>query len=207
MMLAFGMLAALLHAQRSGEGQVVDAAMTDGSALLMSMIWGFRGMGRWSDTRGTNLLDGGAPSTTRTKRRMANGSRSARSSQPSTPRCAGFSASAIRCGTASSIPPRGRRCATVWRPSSGPSRAMPGSQRLRAARRAWPLSSTSTKPPPIRIMSRGDAGRGGRRGPARPRPALLGKRLCVPALASERTDAATLADLGFTPAEIASLGL
>ncbi|MCZ3096399.1 CoA transferase, partial [Acinetobacter baumannii] len=61
MMLAFGMLAALLHAQRSGEGQVVDAAMTDGSALLMSMIWGFRGMGRWSDTRGTNLLDGGAP--------------------------------------------------------------------------------------------------------------------------------------------------
>ncbi len=61
MLLAFGMLAALLHAQRSGEGQVVDAAMTDGSALLMSMIWGFRAMGRWSDARGTNLLDGGAP--------------------------------------------------------------------------------------------------------------------------------------------------
>jgi len=61
MLLAFGMLAALLHAQRSGQGQVVDAAMTDGSALLMSMIWGFRAMGRWSDARGTNLLDGGAP--------------------------------------------------------------------------------------------------------------------------------------------------
>lgn len=61
MMLAFGMLAGLLHAQRTGEGQVVDAAMTDGSALLMSMIWGFRAMGRWSDARGTNLLDGGAP--------------------------------------------------------------------------------------------------------------------------------------------------
>ncbi len=61
MLLAFGILAALIHAQRTGEGQVVDAAMTDGSALLMSMIWGFRAMGRWSDARGTNLLDGGAP--------------------------------------------------------------------------------------------------------------------------------------------------
>jgi alpha-methylacyl-CoA racemase len=60
MMLAFGMLAALLHAQKTGEGQVVDAAMTDGSALLMAMIWGFRGMGRWSNERGRNLLDTGA---------------------------------------------------------------------------------------------------------------------------------------------------
>lgn len=60
MMLAFGMLAAILHAQRTGEGQVVDCAMTEGSAVLMSMIWGFRGAGRWSDRRGTNLLDGGA---------------------------------------------------------------------------------------------------------------------------------------------------
>ncbi|WP_375391269.1 CaiB/BaiF CoA transferase family protein [uncultured Sphingomonas sp.] len=60
MLLAFGMLAALLHAQRTGEGQVVDAAMTDGSALLMSMIWGFRAAGRWSTERGTNLLDTGA---------------------------------------------------------------------------------------------------------------------------------------------------
>lgn len=60
MLLAFGMLAALLHARRTGEGQIVDAAMTDGSALLMSMIWGFRAAGRWSDARGTNLLDTGA---------------------------------------------------------------------------------------------------------------------------------------------------
>ncbi|VVT23723.1 Carnitine dehydratase [Sphingomonas sp. EC-HK361] len=60
MMLAFGMLAAILDAQRTGRGQVVDAAMTDGSALLMSMIWGFRGMGRWTGARGTNLLDTGA---------------------------------------------------------------------------------------------------------------------------------------------------
>ncbi|ONF97394.1 CaiB/BaiF CoA transferase family protein [Sphingomonas jeddahensis] len=57
MFLAYGMLAALLHAARTGEGQVVDAAMTDGSAVLMTMMWGFRGMGRWADERGTNLLD------------------------------------------------------------------------------------------------------------------------------------------------------
>lgn len=57
MLLAFGMLAALLHAKTTGEGQVVDAAMTEGSALLMTMMWGFRAMGRWSDERGTNLLD------------------------------------------------------------------------------------------------------------------------------------------------------
>ncbi|WP_375270815.1 CaiB/BaiF CoA transferase family protein [Sphingomonas sp.] len=61
MFLVFGMLAALLHAQRTGEGQVVDAAMTEGSSLLMSMMWGFRAMGRWRDERGTNLLDTAAP--------------------------------------------------------------------------------------------------------------------------------------------------
>ncbi|MDQ2891513.1 MAG: CoA transferase [Pseudomonadota bacterium] len=60
MMLAFGMLAGLLHAGKTGQGQVVDAAMTDGSAVLMAMIWGFRGMGRWSGQRGQNLLDTGA---------------------------------------------------------------------------------------------------------------------------------------------------
>lgn len=59
MLLAFGMLAAMLETERSGMGQVVDAAMAEGSALLMSMIWGFRAQGRWSDERGTNALDGG----------------------------------------------------------------------------------------------------------------------------------------------------
>ena len=61
MMLAFGMLAAILHAKATGTGQIVDAAMTDGSAVLASMVWGFRAMGLWNDARGTNLLDGGAP--------------------------------------------------------------------------------------------------------------------------------------------------
>ncbi|WP_426168587.1 CaiB/BaiF CoA transferase family protein [Sandarakinorhabdus sp. DWP1-3-1] len=60
MMLAFGMVSALLHAQKTGQGQVIDTAMTDGAAVLMSMIWGFRANGIWSDDRGTNLLDTGA---------------------------------------------------------------------------------------------------------------------------------------------------
>jgi alpha-methylacyl-CoA racemase len=60
MLLAFGMVSALLHARSTGEGQVIDCAMTDGSALLMAMIWGFRAAGSWRDERGANLLDTGA---------------------------------------------------------------------------------------------------------------------------------------------------
>jgi alpha-methylacyl-CoA racemase len=61
MLLAFGMVAALLEASRSGEGQVVDAAMVDGSAILMTMIHSFHALGAWNDERGSNLLDTGAP--------------------------------------------------------------------------------------------------------------------------------------------------
>jgi len=61
MLLAVGVLAALVERQRSGLGQVVDAAMVDGSALLTSFIYGLRAGGSWSDQRGVNLLDGGAP--------------------------------------------------------------------------------------------------------------------------------------------------
>jgi alpha-methylacyl-CoA racemase len=61
MMLAFGVMAALWEAQRSGRGQVVDAAMTDGAALLMAMMYGFKAHGAWRDTRASNMLDGGAP--------------------------------------------------------------------------------------------------------------------------------------------------
>ncbi len=60
MMLAFGMVSALLHAQKTGQGQVIDTAMTDGAAVLMSMIWGFRANGIWRDERGVNMLDTGA---------------------------------------------------------------------------------------------------------------------------------------------------
>jgi alpha-methylacyl-CoA racemase len=61
MMLAFGVVCALLEARSSGKGQVVDAAMTDGAALLGAMMYGLRAFGGWSDAREANLLDGGAP--------------------------------------------------------------------------------------------------------------------------------------------------
>ncbi len=60
MLLAFGVLCALYEAQRSGRGQVVDAAMIDGASLLMSMFHGFRASGVHRDERGTNMLDTGA---------------------------------------------------------------------------------------------------------------------------------------------------
>ncbi len=61
MLLAFGVVCALLEAQRSGTGQVVDAAMVDGTAILMSMFWGMKSVGLFDETRpGTNLLDTGA---------------------------------------------------------------------------------------------------------------------------------------------------
>ena len=60
MFLAFGVVCALLEAQRSGQGQVVDTAMVDGAAYLMMMMWAFSAMGIWSEERGTNMLDTGA---------------------------------------------------------------------------------------------------------------------------------------------------
>ena len=61
LLLAFGMVCARIEAQRSGRGQIVDAAMSDGSALLMSMLYGYVAMGRWKAERGANFLDGSAP--------------------------------------------------------------------------------------------------------------------------------------------------
>ena len=61
MMLAFGVVCAALEAKTSGKGQVVDAAMTDGSALLGAMMYGLRAHRSWSDAREANMLDGGAP--------------------------------------------------------------------------------------------------------------------------------------------------
>jgi alpha-methylacyl-CoA racemase len=61
MMLAFGVVCAVLEARGSGKGQVVDAAMTNGAALLGAMMYGMRAFGAWNDGREANLLDGGAP--------------------------------------------------------------------------------------------------------------------------------------------------
>jgi alpha-methylacyl-CoA racemase len=60
MLLAYGLVCGLLSAQRTGAGQVVDAAMVDGAAVLTTMFHAFRAMGIWNDERGTNMLDTGA---------------------------------------------------------------------------------------------------------------------------------------------------
>jgi len=59
--LAMGLLAALLHARETGQGQVVDAAMIDGVTSMMSPVYAMRNLGMWKDQRGVNLLDGSCP--------------------------------------------------------------------------------------------------------------------------------------------------
>lgn len=61
MLLVVGVLAALAERERSGQGQVVDAAMVDGTALLLAMVHGLASLGLWEPRRGANLLDGAAP--------------------------------------------------------------------------------------------------------------------------------------------------
>ena len=58
--LAFGLLAGVIHARATGQGQVIDCAMSDGAASLMAMFYGFKAGGMWNEGRRTNLLDGGA---------------------------------------------------------------------------------------------------------------------------------------------------
>jgi alpha-methylacyl-CoA racemase len=60
MLLALGVLAAVAHSQHAGQGQVVDAAMTDGAALLMAALYGMMAKGHWRDARESNFLDGAA---------------------------------------------------------------------------------------------------------------------------------------------------
>jgi len=60
MMLAFGLLCAVFEARKSGLGQVVDAAMTDGAAALSGIMYGMHAEGKWSNRRGENMLDGGS---------------------------------------------------------------------------------------------------------------------------------------------------
>lgn len=61
MLCALGILLALVERARSGKGQIIDAAMVDGAAYLSTFVYNFRNAGFWSDERGTNMLDSGAP--------------------------------------------------------------------------------------------------------------------------------------------------
>ncbi len=61
MFMAFGLVCGILEAKVSGKGQVIDVAMVDGTASLMSMIWGLKQIGAWKEEHGTNVLDTGAP--------------------------------------------------------------------------------------------------------------------------------------------------
>ena len=61
MFLAFGLVCGILESRTSGQGQVVDAAMVDGAAILMAFVWGMQAFGAFNEERGTNLLDTGAP--------------------------------------------------------------------------------------------------------------------------------------------------
>ena len=88
MFLAFGVVCALLEAQRSGAGQVVDAAMVDGAAVLMTMFWTLRDIGVFDEKPLAPTCSTPArTSTTSTSAPMASSSRSARSSRSSTPSC------------------------------------------------------------------------------------------------------------------------
>lgn len=60
MMMAFGMVSAILHARTTGQGQVIDCSMVDGSALLMSLLYSAHAMGVWRDEYGVNMVDGGS---------------------------------------------------------------------------------------------------------------------------------------------------
>ncbi len=61
MFMALGVVAAVLESRTSGKGQVIDVAMVDGTAVLMTFIWGMRNMGIWSEETGVNMLDTGHP--------------------------------------------------------------------------------------------------------------------------------------------------
>ncbi|MCP3733914.1 CoA transferase [Sphingomonas sp. RP10(2022)] len=208
MLLAFGMLAALLHAQRSGEGQVVDAAMTEGSALLMSMIWGFRAMGRWSDARGTNLLDGGAPFYD-TYETQDGGWIAVGAIEP-----AFYAALRRVLGLDDALWDR------QFDPAAWPAMREALAARFRTRPRdTWVAAFAGTEACVTPVLGFDEAAAhphnrdraafvtaGGVVQPA-PAPRYTASVTVAPAMATARDDAAVLADLGFSPAEVAALGL
>lgn len=125
MLLVTGVLAALIEAKTTGRGRVVDAAMTDGSALLGGLFQALRGQGMWSDRRGANLLDGGAPFIAATPAGTAASSPWRRWSRASMRPC-WRDLKSIRPRPRSMTSPAGPPCMSVLRPSSSQGIAMTG---------------------------------------------------------------------------------
>ena len=94
MLLAFGIVAAIVERERRGEGQVVGCPMVDGAALMLTPFYAARASGAWGE-RGTNLLDTGAPFYDVYETADGGGSPSARSSRSSTRRCSTCSVSTV----------------------------------------------------------------------------------------------------------------
>jgi acyl-CoA dehydrogenase len=144
MYLAFGVVCALLEAQKSGKGQVGDAAMVDGAASLMSMVHGMWSEGRWNVERGSNVLDTGAPwyncYETKDGKWVSIGSIERR-----------FYADLLgRLGLAGTIAPAGRSCASVSRRCSSRRPGPSGRRRSRAVTPALPRCSPSRRWQPTR---------------------------------------------------------
>ena len=207
MLLAFGMLAALLHARTTGEGQVVDAAMVDGAALLTSMMWGFRAMGRWSDARGTNLLDTGAPFYDVYK--CADGRwLSIGAIEP--PFYAALRTVMGLSGPewdaqmdAAAWPARKAELARIVATRSRDEwiAAFAGHEACVAPVLGWAEAAAH----PHNVARGTFVAAGGVTQPA-PAPRYSASATVPPAMAATRDDAAVLRDLGFTPAEVAALG-
>ncbi len=128
MLLAFGLLAGILSARSTGRGQVVDAAMTDGSATLLAMIHGFLNAGGWEDERERNSIDGGSPCYGSIAAPTTGTSPSASGTSGRTGPCSRFCDSrTTRTSPTDATAPRGEPCARLSARSSAVAIAMPGS--------------------------------------------------------------------------------
>lgn len=120
MLMVVGVLAALREAERSGQGQVVDAAMVDGASLLMQMVWQMRARNMWADEREANLLDATRRSTTPTPAPTAGTSPWGRSNPSSTRPCSTSSRSRRASSPASTTRRDGPPSAAASRSDSRP---------------------------------------------------------------------------------------
>jgi alpha-methylacyl-CoA racemase len=207
LLLAFGMVCALLERVRSGKGQVVDAAMVDGAAALMTIFHGAQQAGFWKDAVGTNMLDSGAPFydayETADGKYVAIG---AIEPQFYAELLAKLGSTARTCPTRT-IRPAGRCCASGSRRCSARARATRGASSSRAATRASRPCSRWPRRACTRTRTRARVHRRRRRRAAAPAPRFSrtdAERRAAPRAGGADTDE-VLREWGFARAEIAQL--